>query len=493
MIIGRPDAKSSASGLAALAFGRWFPYNPLVSRKNEPSEYRKLASVDELLRDERVAELVKSHPRKVVVDGLREALDAAREQITSGARAPERASLVDAAAEIIRKRETMSLRGAVNATGVIIHTGLGRAVLCDRAVRAVVEAAGGHSTLEVDVATGKRGSRQDHVTGLLCELTGAESALVVNNNAGAVFVGINTLARGREVIISRGQLVEIGGSFRLPDIIERAGARLVEVGTTNRTRIADYDGALTADTALILRCHPSNFKLTGFVEDTPLEELVALGREMGIPVMDDLGSGALIDLSQFALEPEPTAQQSVSAGADLVCFSGDKLLGASQAGILIGGAEVIDECRSNPLARALRVDKLTLAALEATLRVYREGDPASEIPVIAAIARPLSEIDSQAAKLARKINSLHIEGLRATVTPVESQTGGGSLPGQNLESRALTLKSERLSAEDLSERFRGNEPPIFGRIVKDAFVLDMRTVSPHEAQHILGCVSSLKS
>ena len=389
-------------------------------------------------------------------------------------------------------RKLASLRRAVNATGVIIHTGLGRAVLCERAVEALVAVAQGHSTLEIEVHSGKRGSRQEHVSGLLTNLTGAESALVVNNNAGAVFLAVNSLARNLDVVISRGQLIEIGGSFRMPDIIRHAGGKLVEVGTTNRTRILDYEAAVNADTGLILRCHPSNFKITGFTEETAIEDLAALGRENGVPVMDDVGSGALVDVSGFGLEYEPTVRDSVRAGADLVSFSGDKLLGASQAGILVGREELIRECRSNPLARALRIDKLTLAALEATLHVYRDGDPTNDIPVLASICRPLPEIERQAQKLARAINALKIADLRACVTAVESQTGGGSLPGQNLESRAVALKSETLSAEDLGERFRGNEPPIFGRIVQDAFVLDMRTVTPHEAQQIPGCVRSLQ-
>ncbi len=338
-----------------------------------------------------------------------------------------------------------------------------------------------------DVESGKRGSRQEHVTELLTELTGAEAALVVNNNAAAVLLAINTIARNTEVVISRGQLVEIGGSFRLPDIIERAGATLVEVGTTNRTRVADYAGAISVETGLLLRCHPSNFRITGFAEEVSIEELVELGREAFVPVMDDLGSGALVDMSPFGLEREPLVQESVQAGADIVTFSGDKLLGASQAGILVGRAERIDECRSNPLARALRVDKLTLAALEATLHVYREGDPVTDIPVLAAIARPLAEVDKQARSLARRINSLHIEGLRAEVVDSLSETGGGSLPGQSIESRAVALKSTRLSAEDLGRRFRESAPPIFGRIARDTFLLDVRTIDPKEGPAIVKC------
>jgi L-seryl-tRNA(Ser) seleniumtransferase len=455
------------------------------------AQYRKLPSVDELLRDERTASLLDAYPRSLVADAFRKALSDARSHIAEGEKAPDHKELIDAAERALQERSRLSLRRAVNATGIIIHTGLGRAVLSQCAIAALEQAASGHSTLEIDPTTGKRGSRQEHVRDLLVELTDAENALVVNNNAAAVFLVINTLAKEREVIISRGQLVEIGDSFRLPEIITAAGAELVEVGTTNRTRFSDYEYAVTDRTALILRCHPSNFRITGFTEEVPLGNLVELGRKLGIPVMDDLGSGALVNVSQFGLEPEPTAQESIRTGADVVCFSGDKLLGGPQAGILLGRADIVARCRSNPIARTVRIDKLTLAALEATLRIYRDGDPVSDIPTLASISRPLTEIKRQAEKLSRKINSLHIPGLQALVVRTESETGGGSLPGRSLDSFAVTLKSEALSANDLGERFRGHEPPIFGRIFRDMFLLDMRTVAPQEIQDILGCVQNL--
>lgn len=432
------------------------------------------------------------YSRAAVADVFRDILEEARESIAQGLPAPNPAYLFDNAKALLERKATPSLRRAVNATGVIVHTNLGRSVLSREAVEAVVQVAQNHSTLEIDVESGKRGSRQEHVCRLLTELTGAESALVVNNNAAAVLLAINSLARGLEVVISRGQLVEIGGSFRMPDIIRRAGAKLVEVGTTNRTRISDYDDAISVETALLLRCHPSNFKTVGFVEEASLEEMVELAESRFIPVVDDLGSGALVDVSKYGLDYEPTVQDSIKAGASLVCFSGDKLLGASQAGIMVGKKEIIDECRHNPLARALRIDKLTLAALEATLRVYRYGDPWTAIPTLAAISRPLADITSQANRLNRRINSLHIPGLVSSVEVAYSETGGGSLPGQSLETRAIALKSEAISAEDLGEHFRGNEPPIFGRITRDAFLLDMRTVTSQEVLDILGCVERLR-
>lgn len=482
-----------AIALYGLVIQPYFAYNPTVDNIMQSDEYRKLPSVDEMLRDERVTGLLDIFSRKLITESIREALDDARAQIAAGGEAPGSDALLLSIREKVERRSRMSLRRAINATGIIIHTGLGRSVLGEEAQKAVAEVAGGHSTLEIDVESGKRGSRQEHISPLLTEITGAGKAMAVNNNAAAVLLAINTLAMGREVIISRGQLVEIGGSFRLPDIIERAGARLVEVGTTNRTRIADYERAINENTALILRCHPSNFKISGFTEESALEELVALGERFNIPVMDDLGSGAFVDISQYGLEYEPTVQDSVRAGADIICFSGDKLLGASQAGILVGSGSIIDACRSNPLARVVRVDKLTLAALEATLRIYLTSDPVKNIPTLAAIARPLGEIESQAGALARNIDDIGVDGLRCSVETVASETGGGSMPGQSLESRAVTLMSSRHSAEYLSEHFRENHPPIFGRIAKDTFFLDMRTVRPQELEEILACVRRLKA
>ncbi len=456
------------------------------------SEYRKLPAIDELIRDERMSDLLAAYSRKSIVDSLRKTLDSARRAIAQGKSAWGADSIFEAASRILAESSKLSHTKAINGTGIIIHTGLGRAALSKAARKAVEAVASGHSTLEIDKPSGKRGSRQEHIVQLLTDITGAESAMVVNNNAAAVLLAINTLAQNSDVIISRGQLVEIGGSFRLPDIIARAGARLVEVGTTNRTRISDYEcAAKCAEPGLILRCHPSNFKITGFSEEAALDELVKLSRELSVPIVDDLGSGALINLEQYGLDHEPTVQESVQSGADIVTFSGDKLLGASQAGILVGKADYIQQCMSNPLARALRVDKLTLAALEATLHVYREGDPVNDIPVLAAIARPLDDVAAQAAKLARRINALRVEGLSAMVVQTTSETGGGSLPGQNIESRAVALKSQILSAEDLGRRFREWDPSIFGRITKDTYLLDMRTVHPNELGDIIGRARSL--
>lgn len=464
-----------------------------MSDTRPSDEYRKLPSVDELLRGDRVQTLLSRYAREFVVSSLRDVLADARSAIGRGDKSLDAQALIAAAERSIDQQSKASLRRAINASGIILHTGLGRAVLSEQAQRAVQKVAEGHCTLEIDTHTGKRGSRQDHVCKLLTDLTGAQSALVVNNNAAAVILAVNTLALGREAIISRGQLVEIGGSFRMPDIIERAGAKMIEVGTTNRTRVGDYEKAISGQTGMILRCHPSNYRISGFVEEASLEELVVVGAKAGVPVVDDLGSGALVDLSEYGLEREPTVQDSITAGVDVVTFSGDKLLGASQAGILVGKKSFIDLCKANPLARALRVDKLTLAALEATLHIYRQGDPARDIPVLAALARTVTEVEQDAREIAGKIESLGIEGLDVDVITTTSETGGGSLPGQSIESRAVALKSQKLSAEDLARHFREFEPPIFGRIVRDEFLLDMRTVSAKEVGEIVGCAERLAS
>ena len=449
--------------------------------------------MDELLRSEHVQALLVSYSREFVVSALRDGLAEARAAIGQGAPSPDAGAVISSAAELIKKRTRPSLRRVINASGIILHTGLGRAVLSDQARQAVGDVAAGHCALEIDTASGKRGSRQDHVLDLLRDLTGAESALVVNNNAAAVILAVNTLSLAKETVISRGQLVEIGGAFRMPEIIERAGAKMVEVGTTNRTRIKDYEKAITDRTGMLLRCHPSNYQISGFVEEASLEGLVQLSAKAGVPVVDDLGSGALVDVSQYGLEREPTVQDSVQAGADIVTFSGDKLLGASQAGILVGKKKFIDQCRSNPLARALRVDKLTLAALEATLHVYREGDPARDVPVLASLAHSIADLERRARELAGTVDALSISGLSAEVVASECETGGGSLPGQSIESRAVALKSDTLSAEDLARHFREYEPPIFGRIARDVYLLDMRTVSSKEVVEIVGCAKLLAS
>ncbi len=449
---------------------------------------RRLPAVEKLLSEPSLRCLQDSLPRALVVQAARAVLDDLRERIRSGASDAEGLSsdhIAEQVRDLALRLAAPSLRRAVNATGVILHTGLGRAVLPEAAREAVTEVASGHSTLEVDIETGARGSRSVHYRRILSDLCGAESAFAVNNNAGAVLLALNTLASGKEVIVSRGQLVEIGGSFRMPDIMTHAGARLIEVGTTNRTRISDYERGITDDTALILRVHTSNFRIVGFAEEASLDEMVDLGKRYNIPVMDDVGSGALIDMSQYGLSGEPTVRESIRAGADIVTFSGDKLLGGPQAGLIVGRREFVDAMSRNPLARALRLDKLALAALESTLKLYL--DPASavnRIPTLRAITRPLAEIEAAAVGLKERIDALRLPGVTVEIVDGVSQVGGGSLPGEQLPTRLVAITSATLGSNEIALAFRRNDPPIFGRVGDDRFLIDLRTVTDAESGEI---------
>ena len=461
---------------------------------------RKLPAVDRLLREEQLTSLEGEIPRSIILKAARETLDNLRARIRNGeppdqdAISPQR--IAAQVRDLALRMNAPSLRNVINATGIILHTGLGRAVLPEAACDAVNRIASGHSNLELDLETGGRGSRRRHYADLLAELTGAEAALAVNNNAAAVLLALNTLARGREVVISRGQLVEIGGSFRLPDIMARAGARLVEVGTTNRTRIADYEKALTDETALILRVHPSNFRLIGYAEEASLEELVALGTRHGIPVMDDVGSGALLDMSRFGLKGDPMVHESVQAGADLVTFSGDKLLGGPQSGLIVGGREIVSDLASNPLARALRIDKLAIAALESTLKLYADPDAVvRRVPTLRYISRPIEDINRDAVKLARLIRGVFPREFEVQVQDGLSEVGGGSLPGQTLATKLVSISPDGTkfpNANDLAAAFRHAETPVLGRVGDDRLLLDLRTVERPDlplivraARHIL--------
>jgi len=449
---------------------------------------RNLPSVDRVLAHPAISTAASATPRTMVVKAVRSAIEEARQAAKAG-KSDEPGSIdsiASRACEIIKQMMAPSLKSAINATGVIIHTGLGRSVLAEDAVEAIKRAASKHCTLEIDIETGRRGSRIAHVESLLCELTGAESAAVVNNNAAAVVLAIGTMAHDREVLISRGELVEIGGRFRMPDVIRAAGCRLVEVGTTNRTRISDYEAAITENTALILKVHPSNYCIVGFTEEASIEELVELGRKTHVPVMHDIGSGALIDLSQFGIKDEPMVQDSVRAGCDVVAFSGDKLMGSVQAGILVGKRESIEECRRNPLARALRVDKLTLAGLEATLRIMREPEDAiAKIPTLRYISRTINEIDEMAKKLADRLRETLGKEFEIATEESVCKVGGGSLPGQNLPSIAVAIRSKLVTPDEIAVFFRKHGKAIIGRVENDAFLLDMRTVESDEIDEII--------
>ncbi len=384
--------------------------------------------------------------------------------------------------EEVERAMAPSLRRVINATGVVLHTNLGRAVLSDSARLAVQEAAGAYSNLELDLASGERGSRHDHVEGLLCRLTGAEAAMVVNNNAAAVLLTLTALAAGREVIVSRGELVEIGGSFRIPEVMAQSGARLVEVGTTNKTRTEDYRRAIGPDTGLLLKVHPSNYRIVGFTAAVALEELVAIGREAGIPVMYDMGSGALIPLDRYGLPGEPVAWEAIAAGAGIITFSGDKLLGGPQAGVIAGRRDLVERCRRHPLARALRVDKMTLAALEATLKHYRDPDAAmAAVPVLRMLTMPPEELAARADELAGLILARAGGAARVEVCPGLSQVGGGSLPGTELPTTLVAVVPERLSVNALAARLRQSRPAVVARIEGGRLLLDPRTLLPGDA------------
>jgi L-seryl-tRNA(Ser) seleniumtransferase len=434
--------------------------------------------------------------REEVVLALRELTAEVRQRAAAEGKVPESLESWD---ELLLSRlesrlSAHSLRRVVNATGIILHTNLGRAVLARAARALLAEVSEGYSNLEFDLSSGERGSRHSHVADLLAELTGAEAGLVVNNNAAAVLLVLSTLAAGKEVVVSRGQLVEIGGAFRIPDVLARSGARLVEVGTTNKTRLADYERALTGETALLLKVHTSNFRLIGFTEEVSLADLVSLGRRRGLPVVEDLGSGVLLDLSRFGLPAEPTVQQSVAAGADLVTFSGDKLLGATQAGIVVGRAEMVARLARNPLLRALRVDKLTLAALEATLRLYRHPELARrEVPTLAILTWPAEEVRTAAERLAARLREVLGERARVTVVPDPTEAGGGSLPGTQIPSWAVGIAPAEGSGslEECLAGLRAGDPPVIAHLAQDRLLLNLRTVLPGEDDLIVAALEKL--
>jgi L-seryl-tRNA(Ser) seleniumtransferase len=439
---------------------------------------RQLPSVDRLLAEEKIKKLSAStgFPRGVIVDLIRENLECYRGTIHQGKAPPTTDEIV---ANIEVQAEALgrpSLRPLINATGVVLHTNLGRAPLSEEAVAAMETICRRYNNLEFNLESGERGSRHSHIEALLCRLTGAEAGLAVNNNASAVLVGLSALARGKEVIVSRGQAVEIGGGFRIPEVMRQSGARLVEVGTTNCTYIRDYEQAITPRTAALLRVHSSNFKVLGFTHVVALEEMTALGRQNNIPVFDDLGSGCPLDTSQFGIGPEPTIQDSVAKGTDLVFFSGDKLLGGPQAGIIVGKKIYLDKLKRHPLIRAMRVDKMRLAALAVTLTHYLKGEALEKIPIWRMISMPFDEIERRAVLWAESL-----EG-KARVIDGESVIGGGSLPGDAMPTRLVAIGDAGKPglAQKLARGLRSQDTPVVGRISEDILLLDPRTVLPQE-------------
>ncbi|MFK0274185.1 L-seryl-tRNA(Sec) selenium transferase [Ensifer sp. NPDC090286] len=441
-------------------------------------DFRVLPSVDQMLTSPEGLALAEEHGRLAVVTAVRARLEIAREKIRAGEDgAALAADLPRRVAEELAIAARSALRPLINLTGTVLHTNLGRAILAEEAVRAASAAMANPLALEFDLDGGGRGQRDDHLRGLLCELTGAEDATIVNNNAAAVLIALNTLADGREVIVSRGELIEIGGAFRMPDIMARAGAKLVEVGTTNRTHPRDYEGAIRPETGVILKVHTSNYRIEGFTAEVPAPRLAEIARKAGVPLLNDLGSGSLVDLSTFGLRREPTVAEAVAEGADLVTFSGDKLLGGPQAGLIVGRRDLIAAINRNPLKRAVRLDKIRIAALEATLKLYRDPDRLkTRLPTLRFLSRPEADIAAQAARLAPAIDALlKPHGYSAATCACQSQVGSGALPVDTIPSAGLRLTGSGGDApERLSARLRALPLPVIGHIRDGALVLDLR-------------------
>ena len=448
---------------------------------DEPA-LRRLPSVDQLVRQLAGRPELAGIPRARLTAVVRAAVDDERRRVRAGADGGAdpvdrlAAQVVDALSSV----GVFSLRPVVNATGVVLHTNLGRALLSDLAVSRLAAVARTYSNLELDLATKERGSRYSHVQALLRRLSGAEDALVVNNNAAAVLLALETLARGKEVVVSRGELIEIGGEFRIPDIMLRSGARLREVGATNRTHLRDYAEAIGPDTALLLKVHTSNYRVVGFTAEVPSRALAALGRERGVPVMEDLGSGSLVDLRPWGFPYEPTVPEVVASGVDLVTFSGDKLLGGPQAGIVVGTRSLVGRLKKNPLNRALRIDKFTIAGLEATLHAYEAGTALETVPTLRLLTEPLPSIRRRAKRLLARLEPRVRQRLAATVVDDRSQVGGGALPTVELATAVLAIGATAAAARDLDEALRRAVPPVIGRIADDRLLLDCRTILPAE-------------
>lgn len=463
-----------------------------VRVESMPSQaVRVVPAVGRVLQHPKVKALEQTFPHSAVLEAVRELLDQWRGRIMDGRIQPKgltqeavTADVVKRLLSVLEQKNRPNLRRVINATGVVLHTNLGRAVLPEQAAMAIMEVARGYTNLEYDLQEGTRGSRQSHVAALLAKLVGAEAALVVNNNAAAVLLTISAIAAGRDVIVSRGQQVEIGGSFRIPDIIRQSGAFMVEVGTTNKTRITDYANAITEQTGALLQIHTSNFRVVGFTQSVPLKDLVELGRRHSVPVISDLGSGSLIDLRGLGVTDEPTVQECIAAGADVVTFSGDKLLGGPQAGIIVGRKRWVDMIAKHPLARAVRSDKLTLAALEAVLRLYRENK-LEEIPTLSALYTSVEELQARAEQLQQELSSAVGNLVELKVVEDPSQAGGGSLPGFELPGRAVAVKPVKGTAHGLQRRLREVHPAVIGRQQQDRLLLNVRTLLPGDIEAVV--------
>jgi L-seryl-tRNA(Ser) seleniumtransferase len=447
---------------------------------------RSIPQVDEVLQW--LTEVIDA-PMFLAKQSVREELELLRQNILSGKKISKsnlsRKKIIAQVQERLQTNLGPNFKRVINATGVVIHTNLGRSILPFNAREVLVQAGTRYSNLEFDLATGKRGSRYSLVEKLLCDLTGAEAALVVNNNAAAVLLVLDTLAKGREVIVSRGQLVEIGGSFRIPEVMAKSGAKLVEVGATNRTHLKDYESAINEETAMLLKVHASNFKMVGFTKEVSAEELVELAGRYDLLVMEDLGSGCLVDMSRYGLRKEPTVQETVKAGVDVVTFSGDKLLGGPQAGLIVGKRNIIDRIKSNQLNRALRIDKFTLAALETVLRLYYDHETAvANIPTLAMLSASPEILGRRASRLSRRVKKNLAGKCSISIRTTGSRVGGGALPDEDLESRAVVLEPLDRTVNELEKDLRTNPLPVIGRIEEDRYILDMRTVGDDEVSQV---------
>ncbi len=451
---------------------------------------RKLPSVDRILKNSELLQLLREFPRDIVVNTVREVIAEKRDSLLKARRANvelDEGSIVDEVKNLVRLKTSWTLKRVINATGVIIHTNLGRSLIPEASLNRILSIGASYNNLEYDLDAGRRGSRYVHAEGLLRELTGAEAALVVNNNAAAVFLVLNTIARGKEVIVSRGELVEIGGSFRIPDVMASSGAVLKEVGCTNKTHGHDYEGAITDNTAAILKVHKSNYRIVGFAEEVSSSELVQISRKYGLYCIEDMGSGCFVDLSPFGITDEPTVKRELKAGVDVITFSGDKLLGGPQAGIILGKREIIEKCKKNPMTRAFRVCKLTLSALEAVLRLYLDEDQAfKQIPTLRMICTSLRELEEKASNLARCLKEIDTQHLvEISVEDSVARIGGGASPAAELPSKAVTLQSERVSASKIERFFRTYDIPVITRVENDRVCVDVRTITDGDEKDII--------
>jgi L-seryl-tRNA(Ser) seleniumtransferase len=459
---------------------------------------RSIPSVDAVLNAEECGRLVERYGREAVLAACRSVLETMRAEIQKEASPPREEGgitpdkVAAAVASHLDRKFRPSLRKAINASGILMHSGLGRAVLSEEAGRALAEVSGGYSTLALDIETGKRGNRDSHIASLLCELTGAEAAAIVNNNAAATVLVLNTIAKGKEVIVSRGQLVEIGGSFRMPDVMTTSGAVLREIGTTNKTHLRDYEEAINEKTGAILRVHHSNYRVVGFAEEPEIEALAELGEKHGLPVIDDLGSGALIDLKAYGLETEPLVRRSIRAGVACACFSGDKLIGGPQSGLIVGRAEWIQRIKKNPLSRAFRCGKLTLAAMEATLKLFLRPEKLEERhPLYRMLALKTDALEKRARRVASRLRKSLPAGVEVRVADGKSQVGSGSVPVEEIPTKVLTIRCASAPPDDLAKRLRQQAPAVFTRIHDDAVLFDFRTIRPEEDGEIIEAVLRL--